>query len=83
MDSSGVKEGKLTSSVNDRTWRVGKRLETRMMLKMWTSFLVMLARTVSLELWEWMPHFRELMSEGLMKWRECKKTTLYAWLSRC
>lgn len=50
MDSSGVKEGKLTSSVNDRTWGVGERLETRMMLKVWTSLLVMLARTVSLEL---------------------------------
>ena len=82
MDSRGVKEGKLTSSVNDRVWGVGERLETRMMLKVWTSLLVMLARTVSLELWEWLPHFRELTSEGLMKWRECK-TTLYGWLSRC
>ena len=47
--------------------RVKGSLETRMALKLWTRWLLVLARRVSLALWGWMPHFRELMSKGLMK----------------
>lgn len=57
MDSRDGKEVTLTSSVNGQMWGAREREETEMMLKVWTGLLVML------ELWEWVPHVRELMSE--------------------